>query len=252
MITQAMLNKLREFGLNTYEAKTWAAILMKGTATASTLSEVAGVPRSRCYDVLESLEKKGFIIAKVGRPMKYIAVRPQEAVERVKAQLQKSTEEHLESLDKLKVGPLMSELTALHTSGMDSVDPTELTGVIKQKKNVDSHLSSMIRSAKEILIATNASDFVVKAALLQSLLPTLTKKPSIRIITDATNTLAMQKSLKGVEIRVVKNAGKFFIADDAATLFLSDPSSEEAAIWVNSPDFVESLRDVFETKWARN
>jgi len=40
------------------------------------------VPRSRCYDVLESLEKKGFIISKIGKPLKYIAVPPEEVVER--------------------------------------------------------------------------------------------------------------------------------------------------------------------------
>ena len=79
------LSKLRRyFGLNLYEVKIWTALLSRGVSTAGELSDIANVPRSRSYDVLESLEKKGFIIMKLGKPIKYIAVDPEEVVERVK------------------------------------------------------------------------------------------------------------------------------------------------------------------------
>ena len=55
------LNKLKALGLNSYEAKLWVALLSVGTSTAGELSDIANVPRSRSYDVLEGLEKKGFI-----------------------------------------------------------------------------------------------------------------------------------------------------------------------------------------------
>ena len=50
------INKLRDFGLNSYEAKIWTALLSKGISTAGELSDISNVPRSRSYDVLESLE----------------------------------------------------------------------------------------------------------------------------------------------------------------------------------------------------
>ena len=79
------LSKLRRyFGLNLYEVKIWTALLSRGVSTAGELSDIANVPRSRSYDVLESLEKKGFIVMKLGKPIKYIAVDPNEVVERVK------------------------------------------------------------------------------------------------------------------------------------------------------------------------
>ena len=62
MIKKELISKLKDFNLNTYESKIWVALLMRGSATAGKLSELTDVPRSRCYDVLESLEKKGFII----------------------------------------------------------------------------------------------------------------------------------------------------------------------------------------------
>jgi len=63
IVKEEFLSRLRRyFGLNLYEVKIWTALLSRGIAAASQLAEISGVPRSRCYDVLESLEKKGFII----------------------------------------------------------------------------------------------------------------------------------------------------------------------------------------------
>jgi sugar-specific transcriptional regulator TrmB len=84
IVQKDFLNKLKDFGLNSYEAKLWTALLSRGVATAGELSDIANVPRSRSYDVLESLERKGFVIMKLGKPIKYIAVPPTEVLERVK------------------------------------------------------------------------------------------------------------------------------------------------------------------------
>ena len=68
IVQKSFLMKLKDFGLNSYEAKLWVALLSRGVSTAGELSDIANVPRSRTYDVLESLEKKGFIIVKIGNP----------------------------------------------------------------------------------------------------------------------------------------------------------------------------------------
>ena len=88
IVKDDLLSNLRRyFVLNLYEVKIWTALLSRGVATAGELSDIANVPRSRSYDVLESLERKGFVIMKLGKPIKYIAVPPQEVVERVKKNL---------------------------------------------------------------------------------------------------------------------------------------------------------------------
>ena len=84
IVQKDFLNKLKDFGLNSYESKLWIALLSRGVSTAGELSDISDVPRSRAYDVLESLEKKGFIVVKVGKPIKYLAVPPAEVVDRVK------------------------------------------------------------------------------------------------------------------------------------------------------------------------
>ena len=60
IIDKDLLKKVRSsFDLNEYEVKIWTALLSKGVATAGELAEISNVPRSRSYDVLESLEKRG-------------------------------------------------------------------------------------------------------------------------------------------------------------------------------------------------
>src|SRR3989304_5662825 len=96
LLQKESLNDLRQrFKLNIYEIKIWTSLLSRGIAAASELAEISGVPRSRCYDVLESLEKKGFIIMKIGKPIKYIAVQPDAVVDRVKNRLQEEADEKL-------------------------------------------------------------------------------------------------------------------------------------------------------------
>ena len=56
------INRIKNLGLNSYETKIWLALLTKNVASAGELSDIANVPRSRAYDVLESLEKKGFVL----------------------------------------------------------------------------------------------------------------------------------------------------------------------------------------------
>ena len=88
IVKDEFLGRLRKiFDLNLYEVKVWTALLSRGTSTAGELSSISDVPRSRTYDILESLEKKGFIILKLGKPIKFIALKPEEVIERVKKNL---------------------------------------------------------------------------------------------------------------------------------------------------------------------
>lgn len=63
IVKEEFLSKLRRyFALNLYEVKIWTALLSRGVSTAGELSDIANVPRSRSYDVLESLEKKDLLL----------------------------------------------------------------------------------------------------------------------------------------------------------------------------------------------
>jgi sugar-specific transcriptional regulator TrmB len=150
IVRDEFLTKLRRyFGLNLYEVKIWTALLSRGVSTAGELSDIANVPRSRSYDVLESLEKKGFIVMKIGKPIKYIAVPPEEVVERVKKNVRKDADERVTRLEDLKETDVIGELRNLHTQGVELVEPTDLSGALKGRHNLYNHLELTIRGAEE-------------------------------------------------------------------------------------------------------
>jgi sugar-specific transcriptional regulator TrmB len=148
-----MIKKTRSFGLNSYEAKLWAALLSKGVSTAGELSDIANVPRSRSYDVLESLEKKGFVVMKLGKPIKYLAVPPKKVIERVKEQLEKNTERQLSYIKHTNFNNIITTLQELYERSTDHTK--DIAAVIRGRKNIYKHLAFLFKDAKEgILLST--------------------------------------------------------------------------------------------------
>lgn len=58
------------FGLNKYESSILFVVFKEGKLSIGEMSKLCDVPRSRMYDITETLEKKGFIrIVKKTRPI---------------------------------------------------------------------------------------------------------------------------------------------------------------------------------------
>jgi sugar-specific transcriptional regulator TrmB len=153
IVKDEFLSKLRRyFNLNLYEVKIWSALLSRGVSTAGELSDIANVPRSRSYDVLESLGKKGFVVMKLGKPIKYIAVEPSEVLERVKKNVQKDAKDQMQRLEDLKDTDVIQELNSLHKQGVELVEPSDLSGSIKGRHNLYNHLELTIRDAEESVV----------------------------------------------------------------------------------------------------
>src|SRR3972149_9387610 len=149
IVKDEFLSRLRKiFDLNLYEVKVWTALLSRGTSTAGELSNISDVPRSRTYDILESLEKKGFIIMKLGKPIKFVALKPEEVVERVKKNLAKESQEKTKRLETLKSDEVLEELDTLFTQGIKFVEPADLSGSLKGRQNLYNHIDMMVRNAE--------------------------------------------------------------------------------------------------------
>jgi sugar-specific transcriptional regulator TrmB len=250
LVQKDFLNKLRDFGLNTYESKIWTALLSRGVSTAGELSDIADVPRSRSYDVLESLEKKGFILVKPGKPIKYIAVKPEEVIERVKNKVKEQTEQQLELIEKLKTEKVLDELNVLHTQGLDLIEPTDLTGAIRGRKNIYHHLATMIKNAKKSITIVTSTDGAIRKrdALSKHLIAANQKGVSIRIASP--NNKELKELSKIAEIKQTNLKSRFCIVDSKEILFmLMDDEkvhpSYDIAIWANTEFFASVLDKSF-------
>lgn len=246
ILKQEVVNKVKEhFDLNIYETKVWLALLSKGIVTAGETAEISGVPRSRTYDVLESLTKRGFAIVKVGKPVKYIAVEPKTVLERMQTNTLNKAQEKVNTLSNLKNTQEYDELVQLHKEGISPVKLEELSGHIKGRSNLLSKLKEMIDSAqKEIVIHTTAEDFEDKSRVLLSVLSKLSKEIKVKIsLSGDSYKVKRIASRNDLKIKESNQSGKFFIVDKKEMLLMVHPESnqEEVGVWVNSPYFANSL-----------
>jgi HTH-type transcriptional regulator, sugar sensing transcriptional regulator len=260
IVQKEVLTKLSELGLNTYEAKLWAALLSRGVSTAGELSDIANVPRSRSYDVLESLEKKGFVVMKLGKPIKYIAVKPSDVLDRVKQNILKEAEENSKNLSKLHGSDLLNELNLLHSKGVDMIDPTELSGSFKGRNNLYNHLDTMIKTAqKTIVISTTEEGLLRKAEFFRrSLYRAKEGGVSIKIVAPITekNKESAQKLSEYAEVKNTdKILGRFIVIDGKQiTFMIADDSvhpNYDSGIWINSSFFANSILSLLEITWKK-
>lgn len=260
IVKDEFLSRLRKiFDLNLYEVKVWTALLSRGTSTAGELSNISDVPRSRTYDILESLEKKGFIIMKLGKPIKFVALKPDEVIERVKKNLMVDANERSKRLETLKGDEVLGELNGLFTQGVKFVEPTELSGSLKGRQNMYNHLDMMVRDAeKTITIVTTAEGLNRK---LEALMPSLEacKKRGVKIRIAApvdSNNMKVAKDLKRVaEIRNLQGMkARFVIIDSNQLMFmlLDDEKfhpNYDVGVWINTEFFAGAMEKLFDIAW---
>jgi len=265
LASSKVMDAMKGIGLNLYERRLWIALLARGTSTAGELSEIANVPRSRAYDILQSLSDKGFVVVQTSKPIRYVAVPPEEAFERVKKKLEENVMAVQQRIDELKESAVMRELNEVYQKGMKLISPEELTGALKGKYSVTQQINSMFKSAnKSINIITSLEGLdELFSKHFDSLRKEKERGVNIKIASSfPSKPNESIKSLKNIaEIRNVNKkeiplGGKFFIVDSKQMLFpLTDPktvhSTQDMAIWSNSDYAVGNvLSPLFNLVWS--
>jgi len=259
IVKEEFLSKLRRyFSLNLYEVKIWAALLSRGVSTAGELSDIANVPRSRSYDVLESLEKKGFVVMKLGKPIKYICVPPTEVLERVKKNMRKDAEEKVKRLEELKGTEVLQELNTLHSQGVELVEPADLSGSLRGRHNLYNHLELTIRNAEEtVTILTTSQGLMRKVEGLKGTFEQI-KKRGVKVRIAAPITKECKQAVKDIsdvaEVRHTDTKARFCIVDAKELVFMVLDDKEvhptyDIGIWINTPFFASALEELFELAW---
>lgn len=253
ILKQELISRVREyFNLNIYETKVWLALLARGIASAGEISEISEVPRSRTYDVLESLEKKGFTIMKLGKPVKYIAVKPDIIIEKLKSNTLKDADERILIISKLKDTNEYNELSQLYTTGIKPIRREEISGSVRGKLSIYNHIKELLENAKkEVIICTSVQEMNAKSRFFLVLFERLKKnnvKIKIALSGDEKDIKKINNKLE-TKAKQINVDTKFFIADGEQILFIisSKDSEDEIAIWLNTPFFVSALSFMFDS-----
>jgi len=264
LASNKVMDALKGIGLNLYERKLWVALLARGTSTAGELSAIASVPRSRTYDILQSLAEKGFVAAQQSKPLKYVAMAPEESLERAKRKMEEDFKDTQERINDLKSSPVLKELNEIFTKGLKLVAPEEFTGALKGRYSLHQQLTSMFKDAdKKINILTTPEGL---NELYEHHFDTLKKASDkgvdIKILTSNTEKSAdAVKALGGfAEIRNVNDkelpvSGRFAVVDGKELIFsLTDQktvhATQDLAMWSKSEHAAkEVLEPLFKLAW---
>jgi sugar-specific transcriptional regulator TrmB len=259
LINEDFLNRLRQsFSLNLYEVKLWAAILSRGISTAGELSDIADVPRSRTYDVLESLERKGFVVVKPEKPIKYMALPPTEVLDRVQRKIENELKTHSGKVEKIRNSDMISELINLYEQGIEPMQVTDFSGALKGRHNIYDQLSMLIKNSKESIELVTSEDGLLRKT--RTLKP-LFEKAMLRGV--KIKVIVPKGELEGfsseVELFEIKNDpsmhARFMIVDQRQVVFmLADDKkihpSYDMGFWITSDFFCGALSKMFRRSWA--
>ena len=94
------------FSLN--ESRAYTALVGENPLTGYELSGRSGIPRSKIYECIERLKRKGLVLPVVGNPVRYVPVPPEEFVRRLSGEFESSVrtleallkeQTHIEDMD---------------------------------------------------------------------------------------------------------------------------------------------------------
>lgn len=95
--------KMTEFGFSQYETSCYMALVAHHPSNGSKLSKLSGIARSRIYDVLNTLSRKGMVFEI--EQGKYVPLPPQELKKRLKSQFESNLQDFEEELEAVTTVP---------------------------------------------------------------------------------------------------------------------------------------------------
>ncbi|MBQ7764057.1 TrmB family transcriptional regulator [bacterium] len=157
-----LVEKLKDIGFNSYEAKVYIALLKKYPATGYEVAKLANIPQSRTYDTLKILEEKNIVASTNTKPISYTPIKPKQIL----ASYQKKMNSTINYLEK-------------HLPEVKD-DYKEPVITISGKQNIQNKIIEVIQNAKrEIYMEVWSQDYKI---FEQELLNAYNRNVEIRIV----------------------------------------------------------------------
>jgi hypothetical protein len=161
-------------------------------------------------------------------------------------------------IEDLKSQGIINELNLLHSQGVDLIEPTDLSGSLRSKENIYSHLENKIKTSKSVSILTTEKSLIDKVILIKSVFSKIKSKPKIRVMAPITkdNIEAAKELSKFAEVRHTDKKARFSVIDGQEIIFMLMDNekvhpSYDIAIWANSSFFAKTLDTVFDSEWKK-
>jgi len=233
---------LLDLGLSSYEVKVYSTLVSYGSLNAIELSRISHVPYNKIYEVLSSLEKKGFIKVEDKRPAIYHPVEPKLAFEKLK----KEMEERIQS----NIDTALSELSYFFEK--KGVKEKSDVWLIRGKDEIIAKLKDMITRCRIEIFASipKISENLLSVSAILGGLSLKNIKAYIIVSSDLSKTYV--DSLK--TIAHVRIAGKMFgggmiVDSKEVLLLLPEEGGEPAALWSDHIGLASFAKNYFMYLW---
>jgi sugar-specific transcriptional regulator TrmB len=230
---------LRDIGLTSYETRAYLALIESGVMTASQVSERSDVPYSKIYETLNSLQRKGWIETKKGRPTRYYPKAPSEAFQATRLRL----EENIGLWNQA----VIEELQPLYERREFREKPD--IWILRGQSSVLAKLQEMVDGAKkELMVAAPgfARGFVEAGVLMLSRLQSSGIDVRVMVAGDWN---AEELGVVG-DVRVREGMfGGGVIVDGREALLLLGEEKPTLVIWSNHIGLVKFAKDYFQQLW---
>jgi sugar-specific transcriptional regulator TrmB len=250
-----LVAQLTRLGLTTYEARAYATLILRDSFAAAQVARQSGLPRQRIYDVLGSLVAKGLASARPGPQVKYAAIAPELAVERLLS-------ERRRQLSELELGgaSIVEALTPQFQAGQSHTDPLEYIEVLRDRGAINERFAELQRQVeREILVFTKPPYAKPPQENVEGI--EVTKSHEARsvyeasIFEDAAVTEGVRRFVEaGEDARFVDRLPlKLVIIDETIVMFgMEDPVAGSEALTivvVEHPSLAQVLKIAFNTVW---
>ena len=112
----AAIEQLERFGLSTYAARTFVALVRRGSGTAREISQISEVPRTRVYDAVDELHDQGLVDIKHSSPKRFWAISSETASQTFERELQRRAEILRTALDEITPAQPQAEQRGVWTA----------------------------------------------------------------------------------------------------------------------------------------
>lgn len=253
-----VVERLERLGMPRNEAKLYLALLGTPRATAAELEAMSGVPRSKIYAALRSLESKGFALALGGQVARFRAVESKVAL-RGWVEHRVHEREFESDADNRLAGELVQILPEVETSN-GNPSPAYIEGV-SGKARIAAVSEGLLRSArKRILMVQQPPYFQGPSKWNKIEAEAVRRGVDVRVIYSREAVVDERRYRPlldiGATLKVLDVAPMKLIATDGsqALVALRDPLSGEHGVTsavIHHPDLVAAIELLFEKEWKR-
>jgi len=240
---------LKPLGLSDYEIRVFLTLLVNGPSNYRVLAKESNVPTGKIYQVLSTLEAKGFVEVIHEKPKIYRAVEPKKALRRRLRQLE---DDFFELERKIREAlPTLQLQYSLKHEGVQGVVSDIFVGGNSFTKSIHENL---LKAFNEVLISTSRLDIKLHEEDLFKRL--LERGVSLKMIcsdVDENSKEILDRLIDlGVDIRVLgAPSDRYYVVDDKCASIFIGRFGEDICLQIHGPAMCRVLRERFADAWDR-